>query len=94
VGLAADDPHRGDLSPCPPSSAAGGSLFDSVLGATVQAMYFSPVRHKETEKRIDPDGTPNQHIRGWGWMDNDMVNFISSAVGAGIAALLYQLFFL
>ncbi len=66
----------------------GGSLFDSVLGATVQAMYYSPVRQKETEKRIDPDGTPNRRVRGWAWMDNDMVNFASSAVGAGIAALI------
>jgi len=28
-----------------------GSLFDSLLGATVQAIYYSPKRGKETEKR-------------------------------------------
>jgi uncharacterized membrane protein len=69
----------------------GGSLFDSLLGATVQAMYWSPVRQKETEKRIDPGGTPNQHLRGWPWLDNDLVNFLSSLVGAGIAAGAWRL---
>jgi uncharacterized membrane protein len=68
-----------------------GSLFDSLLGATVQAMYYSASRDKETEKRIDPDGQPNQHVRGWAWLDNDVVNLISSLVGAGMAALWWAL---
>lgn len=65
----------------------GGSLADSLLGATVQAIYYSSVRHKETEKRIDPDGTPNTLLRGWRWLDNDWVNFLSSCVGALLGAL-------
>jgi uncharacterized protein (TIGR00297 family) len=59
-----------------------GSLFDSLLGATVQAIYYSARRHKETEKRIDPDGTPNTRLRGWRWLNNDGVNFVSSLTGA------------
>ena len=68
-----------------------GSLFDSLLGATVQAIYYSTNREKETEKVIDPDGTPNTPLRGWRWLDNDWVNFISSGVGAALAALLAYL---
>jgi uncharacterized protein (TIGR00297 family) len=68
-----------------------GSLCDSLLGATVQAIYYSVKREKETEKVIDPDGTPNTLLRGWRWFNNDWVNFISSAVGAAIAALLAHL---
>lgn len=67
-----------------------GSLADSFLGATVQAIYYSPVRQKETEKVIDPDGTPNQFLRGWYWLNNDWVNFISSGFGALVGALLWS----
>lgn len=65
-----------------------GSLFDSFLGATVQAMYYSEQRGKETERRFEQDGTPNTSIRGWRWLNNDWVNFIASLVGAGVAALM------
>ncbi|MBN1140033.1 MAG: DUF92 domain-containing protein [Anaerolineae bacterium] len=73
-----------------PAAALGGlagSLFDSVLGATVQAIYYSPARHKETEKKVDPGGAPNLYRRGWPWLTNDWVNFLSSLVGAAIGAL-------
>jgi uncharacterized protein (TIGR00297 family) len=70
------------------ATAAGliGSLFDSLLGATVQAMYYSEQRRKETEKAIERDGTPNRLIRGWPWLNNDWVNFLASLVGATVAA--------
>lgn len=63
-----------------------GSLFDSMLGATVQAMYYSEKRGKETEKRFERDGTPNRPIRGWPWLNNDWVNFLASLFGAAVAA--------
>ncbi|RMG65685.1 MAG: DUF92 domain-containing protein [Chloroflexi bacterium] len=63
-----------------------GSLFDSLLGATVQAMYYSKRRDKETEKHFERDGTPNRLIRGWPWLNNDWVNFLASLFGAAVAA--------
>jgi len=43
-----------------------GSLFDSYLGATVQAMYYCPTDKKETEKHpLHTCGTQTIHIRGW-----------------------------
>jgi uncharacterized protein (TIGR00297 family) len=68
---------------------AVGTLCDSLLGATAQRIYYSPARHKETERRIDPDGTLNTPLRGWPWMDNDMVNLLSSIVGALTATVVW-----
>ena len=70
-----------------------GSLFDSFLGATKQATYYSNQRQKETEKAFEKDKTPNKHIRGWKWLSNDWVNFISSVVGALVASLIFYLIF-
>ena len=63
-----------------------GSLFDSLLGATVQAMYFCTTDQKETEKHpLHTCGTPTVQIRGWNWLDNDWVNFACGAFGILIA---------
>lgn len=70
-----------------------GSLFDSLLGGTVQAMYYCPTHKKETEKHpLHTCGTRTIHIRGWRWLDNDRVNFACSAFGV-ITYLLIQGFF-
>jgi uncharacterized protein (TIGR00297 family) len=65
---------------------ACGSLFDSLLGATVQAIYQCPLCDKETEHHpLHTCGTVTHQIRGWRWLDNDLVNFLASVVGASIA---------
>jgi uncharacterized protein (TIGR00297 family) len=69
-------------------SGLAGSLFDSLLGGTVQAMYFCPKDNKETEKHpLHTCGTPTTHIRGWTWLDNDWVNFSCGAFGVVVAFL-------
>ena len=66
-----------------------GSLFDSLIGATVQAMYFCPKDQKETEKHpLHTCGTETIHIRGWTWLNNDWVNFACGAFGVLIIFLL------
>lgn len=77
-----------------PAGALGGlagSLFDSLLGATVQAIYYSEGRRKETERPGDPDGTPNRLIRGQRWLNNDLVNLASSVVGMLVSTGVYFL---
>ena len=70
-----------------------GSLFDSLIGGTVQAMYFCPKDQKETEKHpLHTCGTETVHIRGWKWLDNDLVNFSCGAFGTLISLLLLGLF--
>jgi len=66
-----------------------GSLFDSFLGATVQAMYFCPRDQRETEKHpLHTCGTETIHIRGWTWLNNDCVNFACGASGVLMIFLL------
>lgn len=70
-----------------------GSLFDSLLGATVQAIYYCDSCAKETEQTEHRCGATTRHLRGWLWLSNDLVNLISSAVGAilslGLGVWLY-----
>jgi uncharacterized membrane protein len=65
-----------------------GAFFDSLLGASVQRMYLCGVCNKETEQSTHHCGSQSLKMRGWSWIDNDVVNFISSAAGALVAAAL------
>lgn len=65
-----------------------GSTLDSLLGASVQAIYYCPSCQKETERHPSHScGSTTHHRRGWRWMDNDWVNFACSLAGALGAAL-------
>jgi len=65
-----------------------GALFDSLLGATVQSRRWCDTCQRETEHIVHQCGTATKNVRGFQWMDNDMVNFLSSAAGGLIAAIL------
>lgn len=62
----------------------GGSLLDSFLGATVQATYYDNYK-KKIAKRAGPN---TEKIGGW-WtlLSNEMVNVVSTAISALLAAL-------
>lgn len=64
-----------------------GSLSDSVMGATVQRLFATA--HGPSERRYGIDGNEHQLIRGWMWLNNDMVNFVSSLIGASVALLIW-----
>ncbi len=66
-----------------------GSLFDSLLGATVQAIYTCPACQKETERHpLHTCGTKTLPLRGWPWLTNDLVNLAASILGAAVAVLI------
>jgi uncharacterized protein (TIGR00297 family) len=66
-----------------------GSLLDSLLGATVQAIYHCPQCDKETEKHpFHTCGIRTVQVRGLGWMNNDLVNLFCAAMGATVSILL------
>lgn len=62
-----------------------GTTFDSLLGATVQAIYWCDTCGQETERRVHRCGTRTRLVRGWRWLGNDLVNFAASVVGALVA---------
>ncbi|NTW51808.1 MAG: DUF92 domain-containing protein [Chlorobiaceae bacterium] len=65
------------------------SLVDSFFGATVQAQYFDPIREKVTERThsIAPDGSKvlNELIKGYHFVNNDMVNTLCAISGSVVA---------
>ena len=70
---------------------AAGSLLDSLLGATVQQIYYCDTCGKETERQRHRCGTTTRSLRGWSWMNNDLVNLLSSLGGGLVAVLLATL---
>jgi uncharacterized protein (TIGR00297 family) len=69
-----------------------GSIVDSLLGASVQAIYHCPSCNKQTEHHpLHTCGKTTKLVRGWAWLSNDLVNFAASVVGASIAIFLWWL---
>ena len=65
-----------------------GALFDSLLGATVQAIYYCPICKKETEHHpVHLCGTQTRYFRGWKWLTNDLVNFACAGFGVLVALI-------
>jgi len=74
-------------------SAFLGEHVDSLLGATVQAVYYCPKCSKETERRIHRCGTKGKLRRGLPIINNEFVNFLSTGSAAVIGFILSVLFF-
>lgn len=63
-----------------------GALVDSLLGATVQGIYWCDACQKETERQVHTCGAETSPLRGWRWLNNDLVNFVSSVAGGLLAS--------
>jgi uncharacterized protein (TIGR00297 family) len=87
VALVAYGEH---LSPFWPVAIGGfaGGLFDSILGASAQALRWCPhcARPCETNPHA-ACGTPATMFRGIAWIDNDVVNLLATLCGAVVAVL-------
>jgi uncharacterized protein (TIGR00297 family) len=70
--------------------AAGGligAVFDSILGASVQALRWCEVCACECETHHHDCGATTVLRRGVKWIENDAVNFAATLCGALVAAL-------
>jgi uncharacterized protein (TIGR00297 family) len=72
-------------------SGLAGSLFDSLLGATVQQIYYCDQCQKETERKLHRCGQQTRPLRGFAWLNNDLVNLFASLVGGITAVALWLL---
>ena len=76
------------------ASGAAAGLLDSVLGATLQAIYRCPTCDKETERfPLHSCGAPTLFQRGLPWMNNDWVNGFCTLAGALFTACAGFIFF-
>lgn len=62
-------------------------LFDSLLGATVQAQQRCAVCNKVSEKKGECCGMTRQPHSGWHWVDNDIVNAVCGVCGVLVVFL-------
>jgi uncharacterized protein (TIGR00297 family) len=68
-----------------------GAVFDSFLGASVQASRWCDVCARECEMRRHDCGAPTELRRGVAWIENDVVNFAATLCGALVAAVTLSL---
>ncbi len=69
-------------------SGVSGSIFDSILGATIQAQFECEICGKLTEKEFHCNKITT-HKRGFNWLNNDFVNLLAG-IGGGIFILLFK----
>jgi uncharacterized protein (TIGR00297 family) len=68
-----------------PVAGLSSAAFDSYLGAMFQARYLDPKSGEGTERATDAKGQPHALVHGHAWMNNDLVNFLASLLGALLA---------
>ena len=65
-----------------------GAFVDSLLGGTLQAVYYCPRCEKETERHpLHICGASTIQKRGWSWLNNDRVNTICT-ISAGLVGMM------
>ncbi|NTU91529.1 MAG: DUF92 domain-containing protein [Chlorobiaceae bacterium] len=70
------------------------SLVDSFFGATFQAQYYDPIRDKVTERThstaADGSKVKNELIKGYHFVNNDLVNTLCAISGSAVAYFVVQ----
>jgi uncharacterized protein (TIGR00297 family) len=71
--------------------AAGlaGSAADSIIGATIQQRRWCDACEQPTEMRIHHCTAATRPVGGFAFLENDAVNLLANAIGAGVAAVIF-----
>ena len=67
-------------------------MFDSFLGATVQAQFKCSVCGKVTERIIHCNNN-TKHTKGINWLNNDLVNLLAGISGGVFITLFKNLLY-
>jgi len=73
-------------------SGLAGCAVDSVIGATVQGIFQCEGACKKITEKNKHCGAPAKHLRGWRYLENNMVNFLASLSGGFVAIILGYIF--
>lgn len=89
VGLVAalTDPTWWRAVPAVALAGFAGAAFDSLLGATLQGVYWCPDCEKETERKVHRCGAATLRHRGLAFVNNDLVNLMATMAGALVGYL-------
>ncbi|NLG26457.1 MAG: DUF92 domain-containing protein [Chloroflexi bacterium] len=74
---------------CVALGGVAGSLVDSFLGATAQALYYCEQCGEYCETAQHDCGRRAVPVRGWPWLTNEGVDLASAALGAAVEASLF-----
>lgn len=93
LSLLAEPPSRGPVSAQYPVLVFAllcgllGSLVDSLLGATVQATYYSKDKKCIVKSKAKAEAEDKSIVRicGWDLLSNEAVNFVSIAITMGLS---------
>ena len=72
---------------CVAAAGIAGALADTMLGATLQERRWCSACNTGTERNIHDCGTVASHAGGIEGIDNDVINFFATLVGAAVASL-------
>ena len=70
-----------------------GMVIDSALGAVVQGRFYCQSCDVASEWRVHGCGQRTRRTGGLAWLDNDWVNFLTTASAAGAGLLLWWCLF-
>jgi hypothetical protein len=57
----------------------------------VQQIFYCDVCQKDTERSVHKCGAETRPLRGWRWLNNDLVNLWSSIAGGLVALAVWSL---
>lgn len=80
--------HSWSLFPVGIGTGLAGMLFDSYLGATLQARFRCPACAADCDRPVHRCGARAVHLSGWRWCGNDGVNFLATLAAGATGGLI------